>query len=291
MDGSIARYEAFVRVADDGSFTRAAAALRYSQPAVSRLVADLEREWGVQLLERSRAGVRLTAEGTRLLPAARALVGAQEEFRAQVDGLRNLDSGIIRIGTFSSVATHWLPRIVAAFQRDYPGIDYELFLGDYGEIEAALEAGRVDCGFLRLPTRPAFAVQPLAEDELLAVLPEGHPLAAQRSVAAEQLAAEPFILLEKDANKVVDSVFSGCAVQPRPRFTTWDDYAVMAMVEAGLGVSVLPALIMRRVPYRVVARPLAKPAFRTIGIATRKAAAQPLAVQRFMDYLPWRDAE
>lgn len=290
MEGNLHRYQAFVQVAELGSFTRAAEALSYSQSAVSRLVADLEREWDVTLLERSRAGVALTREGEQLLPAARALCAAHDEFRTRVDSLHNLSAGIIRIGAFSSVSTHWLPRIIAAFRRDYPGMEYELFLGDYDEMENALITGRIDCAFLRLPTEAnGLAATPLTQDELLAVLPEGHPLAALNRVPIEQLAREPFIMLEKGHNEVVAEAFERAGVQPNTQVTTWDDFTIMAMVEAGMGVSILPELILRRTPYRLVTRPLVQPAYREIGFVTRKCAVLPLAVQRFAEYLGYRE--
>ena len=111
------------------------------QSAVSKIIIDLERECGATLFERSRSGVQITAEGLTLLPAAREVVAAQQSFETRVAEVHNLDSGLIRIGTISSIATHWLPKIIAAFQTDYPGIRYELFLGDYEELEARWQTG------------------------------------------------------------------------------------------------------------------------------------------------------
>ena len=153
MDGSIQKYLAFVKTVECGSFTRAAGVLNYSQSGISRMIGDLEREWQVTLLERGKSGVRLTSEGTRLLPYAKRVCSEYEKLQAEVDEINGLKSGLIRIGTFSSVATHWLPNIIREFQKEYPGIDYELILGDYTEIETWIEEGRVDCGFLRLPAR------------------------------------------------------------------------------------------------------------------------------------------
>ena len=206
MDASIQKYQAFVRTVELGSFTKAAESLSYSQSGVSRMVADLEREWKVALLERGRAGVRLTSEGTRLLPCIRRVCEEHARLQAQVDELNGLQAGLIRIGTFSSVATHWLPNVIRAFQEDYPNIDYELLLGDYGEIEEWVLEGRVDCGFLRLPAHRGLETAFIERDELLAVLPEGHPLAERKRVPAAELCEEPFLLLEKGDN-TVDVVF------------------------------------------------------------------------------------
>lgn len=111
MDGSIQKYLAFVKTVECGSFTKAAELLSYSQSGISRMIGDLEREWKVTLLERSRSGVRLTSEGIRLLPYAKRVCDEYEKLQSVVNGINGLNAGLIRIGTFSSVATHWLPKI------------------------------------------------------------------------------------------------------------------------------------------------------------------------------------
>ena len=286
MDSNLLKYLAFVRTVECGSFTRAAEMLNYSQSGISRMIRDLEDECRVTLLERSRSGLRLTSEGTRLLPYAKELCACYQAFREQVDALNGLQTGLIRIGTFSSVATHWLPQVIRAFQKDHPNIDYELLLGDYTEIEAWIAEGRVDCGFLRLPTRHPFKTIPLEQDELMAVLPEDHPLAGAERVPLAALCQEPFLLLEKGGKAEIAEVFARRGLSPQVRFTTWDDYAVMSMVESGLGVSILPKLILRRIPYRIVAKGLDVPAYRRIGVALGDHPS--LAVKRFLDYLPYR---
>ena len=114
------------------------------------MINDLEKEWKVALLERGRSGVKLTSDGLKLLPYAENVCREYERLESQIDELNGLQSGLIRIGTFSSVATHWLPNIIKRFQKDYPNIDYELLLGDYTEIEEWVLSGRVDCGFLNM---------------------------------------------------------------------------------------------------------------------------------------------
>lgn len=289
MEMNILKYMAFIKTAEYGSFTKAAEVLHYSQSGISRMIGDLEKEWRVTLLERSRWGVSLTSDGSRLLARAQKLCEEYRKLQMEVDDLHGVQSGLIRIGTFSSVATHWLPNIIKAFQKDHPNIDYELLLGDYAEIEEWIAEGRVDCGFVRLPARPAFETIPLARDDLLAVLPEGHPLAESERVPASALCSEPFILLERGARTDVTEIFEREGLSPRVRFTTWDDYAIMSMVESGLGISILPELILRRIPYRIVAKNLAVPAYREIGLALRERESASLAVKKFIEYLPFRD--
>lgn len=288
VDLNIQKYRAFLKTVEYGSFTKAAEALSYSQSGISRMISDLEKEWKVPLLERSRAGVRLTSDGLMLLDQIRRVCAEYEKLQTQVDELNGLQSGLIRIGTFSSVATHWLPNIIKAFQKDYPNIDYELLLGDYTEIETWILEGRVDCGFLLLPVRTELETIPLARDELLAVLPEGHPLADRPSFPVDALCSEPFMLLEKGGRTEISEIFARHGLTPDVRFTTLDDYAIMSMVESGLGISVLPQLILKRAPYRIVAKPLDTPAYRNIALALRSRKNASLAVKRFLGYLEYR---
>lgn len=285
---SILKYMAFVKTVEYGSFTKAAEALNYSQSGISRMISDLEKEWHVSLLERSRAGVRLTSDGSRLLGHAKHLCSAYRRLQMEVDDLHGVQSGLIRIGTFSSVATHWLPNIISTFQKDYPGIEYELLLGDYAEIETWIAEGRVDCGFLKIPVNPDFETISLGSDRLLAVLPEGHRLTRYEKVPVTELCSEPFMLLEKGAKAEVSEIFERNDLIPQVRFTTWDDYAIMSMVESGLGISILPELILKRTPYHIVAKELNVPAHREIVFALRDQKTASLAVKRFIEYLQYR---
>ncbi len=288
MDMNIQKYMSFVWTVEYGSFTKAAEKLHYSQSGISRMIADLEKEWNVILLERIKGGVKLTSDGLKLLPYAKRLVVEYNRLQMQVDELNGLKSGLIRIGTFSSVATHWLPNIIKEFQKDYPHIDYELLLGDYDEIEEWILEGRVDCGFLRLPTHSEFETIFLEQDKLMAIIPENHPLANCEKFPIVALCDEPFMLLEKGAKAEISEIFEKYNLTPKVHFTTWDDYAIMSMVESGLGISILPQLILKRIPYKIVAKELEVPAYRNIGLALRSKKLASLAVKRFIDYLQFR---
>ena len=102
------------------------------------MIADLEKEWGISLLQRNKKGVCLTSSGKQLLPYARKILSDFEEMQQKVYAINDIQSGTVRIGTFSSVAINWLPNIFSKFQKDYPGIDYEMLLGDYDEVENGL---------------------------------------------------------------------------------------------------------------------------------------------------------
>ena len=248
MENPLLKYLAFVKTAVKGSFTRAAQELNYAQSSVSKMVADLEQVWDMTLLERSKSGVCLTSAGTALMPFLRKILSDHREMEAQICRMNGIETGIVRIGTFSSVAIHWLPNLFAALQKDYPGIEYEMLLGDYDEVEQWIDEGRVDCGFLRLPTRPKFDTILLKQDEYQVVLPVGHPLAQQEAVDIRALNALPFLLLEHGGKAEVSDLLEQSQVRPDIRFTTWEDFAIMAMVERGMGVGILPDMILRRIP-------------------------------------------
>ena len=244
--------------------------------------------WHVVLLERSRAGVQITADGMQLLPCARALVEDYRRIQEQVAELNGLQYGLIRIGTFSSAATHWIPKIIRNFQKDFPGIRYELLLGDYGEIENWISEGRVECGFLRLPTRKDFETISLCEDELVLIMPKGHALSEKELIDPEDLNGLPFMLLEHGGKTEVSEFLEKYDIRPDIRFTTWDDYAIMSMVESGLGAAVLPRLILRRIPYKLEVRSFSVPFYREIGLAMRSRKTAGAAVKRFVEYLKYR---
>ena len=220
-----------------------------------------------------------------MLPYVRKICSDYEGLQSQVSEIKGLESGIIRIGTFSSVATHWLPKIIKDFQNDYPNIDYELRLGDYTEIQDWITEGSVDCGFLRDPSVLDMDIIPLQKDELIAVIPQGHPLEKYDKVPLSALCDYPFMLLEKGSKSNISKLFEEHGLKPQIKFTTWDDYAIMSMVENGLGIGILPKLILQRMSYQIVEKELAEPAYLDICLALRNKDDLSFATKRFIDYL------
>lgn len=287
MENSLLKYLAFVKTIEYGSFTKAAESLNYAQSSVSKMIADLEKEWGMILLERSKGGVCLTASGEQILPFVRRLLHECDNLDGQILRMKGLETGLVRIGTFASVAINILPDIFARLKEDYPGIEYELLLGDYKEIEAWLEEGRVDCGFLPVPIAAAADLESLEliQDEYKLVLPEGHPLSEKKTVKIEELNGIPFLLLEHGGKTEVSDLLERHRVKPDIAFTTWEDFAIMAMVEKGLGVSILPDMILRHIPYRLEIRSLKVPYYRRIGLAFKNENSFTPAVEKFVEYL------
>ena len=285
MDVGVQKYLAFVETADRGSFTRAAEKLHYSQSGVSSMIRDLETEWKVTLLERGKGGVKLTSDGMKLLPFARSICGEVARLQSQVDELRGLRAGLIRVGALSGAAAGLLPGWAEAFLRSHPNIDFQLLVGEQREIEDWIFTGRVDFGILDLPADPALETVFLEQDPLLAVLPEDHPDAAAEVFPVSGFVDLPFLLLEKENRAEASELFESCGITPHIRFTTWDEQTILSMVERGLGVSILPALALKRCAWRVAARRLDVPAYRNLGVALRSRKTASLAVKSFLEYV------
>lgn len=288
MDMNLQKYMVFLKTAELGSFTKAAQALSYSQSGVSRMIADLEREWNVTLLERGHTGVRLTFDGVRLLPSVRRVCAEYQTLQTQIDELNGLQTGQIRIGAVPSVAAHWLPNMLHAFRKDYPKMDYELLLGSGAEIETWILERRVDCGFVCLPTQANLETVFLEHDPWLLVLPEKHPLLDRDGFSWEALCSYPFLLLEKGMESETGTTWESCHPAPNVQFTTRDVNTILSMIERGLGISILPRLLLKRTPYRVAVRDLETPAYRDIGVVFQNKRSASLAVNRFLDYLEYR---
>lgn len=289
MDNNVFKYIAFAKTVEKGSFSKAAESLNYAQSSISKMIADLENEWGIILLERGKNGIRLTSSGEQILPYIQNIINEFGELENYINQLNGVQSGIVRIGTFSSVAINWLPNIFARFQEDYPGIDYEILLGDYEEIEKWIKEGRVDCAFFSISSHTEFDVIHLKKDEYKVVLPPNHPLAKKERIDIQDLNEQPFLLLENGGKTEVTGLLEKYQVTPRIRFSTWEDFAIMAMIEKGLGVSILPEMILKRIPYNVEIRSLKIPFYREIGIAMRNRKHLPPAVAKFIEYLKYRE--
>ena len=237
------------------------------------------------MLDRSREGVVLSADGRQVMPAVEALCEEFGRLQRRVDEMRGLMRGKICIGTFSSVATHVLPPVIARFRADHPDVDYELLMGDYSEIEQWVSEGRCDLGFIpHEPRENGMTSRSLVRDELMAVVPADSLLATAEAVSLSDLANEQFILLERGTDDEITPLFRRAGLTVRSKLSTWDDYAIMAMVEDGLGVSILPALILRRCQFDVAVRPLEGHPHRQINAIYRTADVS-LAAARFLEYL------
>ncbi len=289
---SISKYEAFLKTVELGSLTRAADALGYTQSGMTYILNSLEDECGLTLLRRDRTGVQLTSDGQEILPYIEALCESWRLVSEKRDELKGMESGHLRIGTFTSVSTHWLPGIIHAFRQSYPNITFELLHGDYAQIQEWLLRGRVDLGFTQLPLRDGLSSLHLKSDDLLAVLPEGHPLTEKASIPLDELLTEPFIMYAENTPGGIRVMLNNRSVKPNTQFVVEDDHAIIAMVEGGLGVSVLSDLVLRRTNFHVVRRPLDPPVRREIALAYPEGRTLSVSTRRFIEYVrSWREGD
>ncbi len=279
------RYIAFQKIVELGSFSKAAEYLGYTQSAMSQMIASLENELSIKLLNRFRTGTTLTIEGAELYPYIERTISQYIAVQEKAKEIRGLETGIIRIGTFSSISVHWLPNLLKQFQQLYPKVEFVIHQGDYSSIQEWIKTGLVDFGFVSPKAVRGVEITPLKKGAMLAILPENHVLAQKEVVDLEELAQEPFILVEEGHYSEPMEAFKAIGKKPNVKYTIHDDYAIMTMVEAGLGVSILAELILHRTNYKIVLRPTNPPVNRTIAIGYKDKASLPIASKYFISYL------
>ena len=252
---SVNKYQMFLKTVECGSFSKAAEEMNFTQSAVSHAVQALENELGVTLLSRNRGGVVLTADGRLLLPRIEKLCAAHHELMRSAAELKGMDAGYVRVATFSSVSAQWLPSILKSFGERYPNIEFEVLTGDYyGQ----------------------------SEDWILQCNP---PLAGSAPFPAAALATEPFIRLEEGQDYEITAALDKMGIRPNIKYTVREDRTMLAMVSKGLGISLLPELMVRHSPYPVTACHAPERFYRSIGIGVKDKKAMSAATRRFVDYV------
>ncbi len=273
---SLKKYEAFVRTARLGSLTHAAQTLGSTQSRISHILRDLEEEYGFTLMQRGRGGVKLTEAGAMVLPQMEAILQKEQELEQLLEDIRSANAGSVRLGAFTSVAVHWLPGMIRSFQAAHPKAELEMFNGDYHDIEQWLRSGDIDLAFVTLPAPEGVRTIPLCDDPLVAILPQGHRLAALERIPIGEFDQEPFISLLQSSAHDIHRALDKAGVRPNIKFTTKDDYAILAMVEQGLGVSIVPELLLRGRQENLAVRRLEPHAKRTIALAIPEGDALPV---------------
>jgi len=237
----------FTAVAENGGFARTARLLNVSQSAISEQIRDLESELGLQLFHRQNRRIRLTEHGEHFLKDARAVLAAAD--KAVVNARKSLhgEIGTLTIGFFIGGAGTFFPRLIKEFRRRYSGVQLSLVEMAPAVQHQALQAGVIDVGFTR-PVQPPYTMQLRSEhfqtERLCAVLLKSHRLARQRKVFIRELAEDPFILNDRKYSPAVfDKVIDLCAsagYSPRISGTATVSPGIVALVEAGEGVAILP---------------------------------------------------
>jgi LysR family hydrogen peroxide-inducible transcriptional activator len=280
----------FCAIADTGSFTRAARQTHVSQPSLSQQIRKLEDELGARLIDRLGRTVQLTELGRSFLPRARAVLRDLEAARSDVVERKMSISGPISVGVIPTIAPYFLPPLLAAFSRKYPEVRVTVVEEITPLLLERLRTGTMDVAIAALPL-PArthdFQLFPLRVEKLFAVLPKHHTLAKRRAVSLEELRDDPFVLL-RDGHCFRETAFAACKrarLNPRIIFESGQFSSILSMVDAGLGVSIVPAMaVEKRSGCRYV--PLAdERAARTIGAVTLNGRSPTRANEAFLTHL------
>lgn len=251
----------FAEVATTGHFTRAAEQLHLAQPSLSRQIATLETELGVELFHRARGNVTLTAAGERLLPIARRMLADAEAARGEMAELAGLRRGRVRLGATPTLCTSLVAEVLVGFGSRYPGIDVELRERGSHSLITALVEGRLDLALIVTSVssgtaRSALELEPILTERLVAVSAADRPdpfqarsnasvRARQRSLALAELATVPQVVFPQnyDVRAAMDAAFAAAELEPVVAVEGAEMDAALRFAERGIGVAVVPAMV------------------------------------------------
>lgn len=281
----------WVEVVDAGGFARAAELVHLSQPRVSAHIANLERELGCTLIERRVRPLTLTPEGRALLPRARAVLAATDEIESGVLAQRDIIAGAVKVGSFVSASSEFLPQVVTSLAIEHPQIDLKILDGDVNSIESALTERRVVVALRPLRPEPrdrAFSVRPLWREPFVVVAPIGHSLLNSEGVEQSQLAGERVITIGNPLSEDVvgaeaESAMSAGYSELPFGSVSHQPSTLAAMVRAGHGIGVVNFLGFSMIRQDGLEfRPLNIDRFRDVGLWWHSERPLNLAAREFI---------
>ncbi|MER7273015.1 LysR substrate-binding domain-containing protein [Dactylosporangium sp. NPDC000244] len=281
MNVQLQQLRYFVTVAEVRHFTRAAEQLGVSQPTLSKQIHTLESALGAPLFDRSRGGVALTTAGETLLPLARRVVADADSARDAVQEVVGLRRGRVRLGATPSLCTSLVPLVLREFHERYPDIELHVDEGGSQDLVAALVAHGLDLALIVEPARgtdPALSTVPVLRESL--VVASVAPLSAPR-IALAELRDTPLVMF-RTGYDLRDTTLEACrraGFTPRYAVEGGEMDAVLAFVEAGLGVALVPSMALVNRPLLHAAPLVAPGVHRTIALAQRRGSVLPHAAQ------------
>jgi DNA-binding transcriptional LysR family regulator len=251
----------FVTVAEELHFGRAAARLNMTQPPLSRQIQVLEHIIDAPLLERTSRSVRLTPAGRSFLPEARRILKLAESASQVARRIAMGKTGSLKIGYTAAAAYGFLPELLAACRARLPEVDFSLKEMVSGDQLEALASGQIDAGLLRPPiARPELATKRVLAEPLLAAIPRKHPLASRENLAIKDFDGQPFVMYSPYESRyfhdLLVALFTQADILPRYVQHVGQIHSILAMVRAGLGVSIVPAAAANLKIAEVKLRPL-----------------------------------
>lgn len=278
---AIFQYKVFLTVVESGSFTKAGEKLGLSQSGVSHNISTLETELGIVLLRRNRNGISLTDAGERVIPHIRQIIHHAKLLEQEAALIQGIEVGTIKIGTFPSFSSKFLPGLIHIFIKRFPGIQVELYEGGYAEIEEWIASGTVDIGFLMHPSTEFESIQ-LLKDELLVLIPENHRFNTLKFVQAESLHNESFIMPKAGCDVLINRLFREKSVLPNVIFEIEDNNTIISMVQEGLGITIIPKMVLPHNIPNTKLIPLDTNLYREIGIAIKSIKQSAPSIKKFI---------
>jgi LysR family transcriptional regulator, hydrogen peroxide-inducible genes activator len=238
----------FVAVADEGSFSRAAAKVRVAQPSLSQQIRKLEAEVGQPLFDRLPRSVMLTDAGRCLLEYARQILASVGDARRCIDDFKGEVAGRVAVGAIPTIAPYVLPELVVTFQNHYPHVTLEIVEDVTAGITRRIEAGELDVALASTCQQsPSLRRERLGNESLLALVPEGHALAKKSEITLDDLKSQRFLLLHEMhcLSQQVHHLLESRRLHPEIALAGSQLSTIANMVAAGIGVSIVPQMMVR----------------------------------------------
>ena len=230
-----------------GSITQAAKKLYISQPSVSQVIQELESHYGLHLFDRISRRMQPTEEGRRFYDYAYHIIALFDELE---EGAQHWEaSGRLRIGCSVTIGTHFLPGLLLRFRRMYPELTITAQIRNSTQLEELVYQGKLDLALVEgLQSNPHLTHIPLSTDKLVVIAPPGHPLADRDRVEVSELAGQPFVLRETGSagRDIFDGLMASHGFVVEPLIESISTEAVLVAVASGLGLSVLPEMMVRQ---------------------------------------------
>lgn len=281
-------YEVIREVYETGNLSKTAKKFNYSQSAVSQMVQSFEKSMGLTLFERSKTGVKPLPGFKPLFDSLKIIVEEEKRMKEYVESVRELDKGVVRLGCLTRVATKWMPDIFKQFEAEYPNIHYEMTAGSFYDLRNNLKQESVDFAFVSGFAAKGFGFTPIVKDELVVLLPKGHPLAEKDAVDVEALNYENIIITSEGFDfEIGDALKSIREIEKKAKYRFNDDIVCIKFVELGFGVCVLPRLFLDVVgtKFDVEIRSFQKKYYRTLGIAYPNREYMSPVATKFVSYM------
>lgn len=282
---NLEQLQSFVTVARLGNFTRAAEQLHLAQPSLSRQISALEQDLGAALFHRARGGSTLTAAGESLLPLARRMLADAESVRRELAEIAGLERGRVRLGATPTLCISLVAEALSAFHSAHPGIDLHLSEQGSRRLLEELAAGELDLALITTSGGASvdrFVVAPLLVEELVVVSSSGvPPLTSSQAMRLEEVARLPQIVFSStyDLRRTTDAAFRAAGLTPETVIEGAEMDAVLRFVERGIGVAIVPAMVLIDRPGLRSVR-LAEPTLsRTISMARTADMVPSIAVE------------